>query len=126
MEIVKDIKLIITEARTQAYQSINLAMVYAYWRIGKRIVDEDQNGKIKAEYGKKVIKKLSTQLKKEFGRGFSVDNLENMRKFYLAYPISETVSRKLDMPKFNLSCSHYKQSNPNLSCGVGGKVAWEN
>ena len=77
-------------------------MTQTYWEIGRRIVEEKQGGEKRAEYGKALIKKLSIELAQDFGKGFSVDNLENMRKFYLAYPKSETVSRK-----FELSWSHY-------------------
>ncbi len=94
-------------------------MVYTYFEIGKIIVDEEQKGKTRAEYGKKILKGLSERLSKEFGRGFSVDNLENMRRFYLTYSItekasrnyiktkSETVSRISDSIDFQLSWSHY-------------------
>ena len=77
-------------------------MTTTYWEIGRRIVEEEQNGKVRAKYGKAIIKNLSDELTKEFGKGFSVDNLENMRKFYLTYSKSETPSRN-----FELSWSHY-------------------
>lgn len=77
-------------------------MTQTYFQIGKRIVEEEQGGEIRAEYGKSLLKLLSVQLINEFGKGFSVDNLENMRRFYLAFQKSETVSRK-----FELSWSHY-------------------
>ncbi len=112
MEIFSDIKNILNQARQRAYQTINLAMVQAYWLIGKRIVEEDQQGEARAIYGKALLKTLSEQLNKEFGKGFSVDNLENMRSFYLTYSISETASRKSktmvgSTPNFQLSWSHY-------------------
>ena len=77
-------------------------MTQTYFQIGKRIVEEEQGGETRAEYGKSLLKLLSVQLINEFGKGFSVDNLENMRRFYLAFQKSETVSRK-----FELSWSHY-------------------
>jgi len=67
-------------------------MVYTYFEIGRMIVEEEQNGKERAEYGKQVLKGLSEQLTKEFGKGFSVDNLQNMRKLYLIYSNYETLS----------------------------------
>jgi hypothetical protein len=67
-------------------------MTRTYFEIGKIIVEEEQNGKNRAEYGRKLLKGLSQQLTGEFGKGFSVDNLQNMRKLYLAYSISETMS----------------------------------
>jgi predicted nuclease of restriction endonuclease-like (RecB) superfamily len=108
MQIISDIQLILRQTRWQAYQSVNQAMVQAYWLIGKRIVEEEQHGESKAAYGKGVIKNLSVVLQQEFGKGFSADNLEKMRKFYRVYPISETVSRKLEVPEFKLSWSHYQ------------------
>lgn len=77
-------------------------MTQTYWQIGKRIVEEEQGGRQRAEYGKALLKGLSQELTKEFGKGFSVDNLKNMRRFFLAFQKSETVS-----PKFKLSWSHY-------------------
>lgn len=77
-------------------------MVYTYYEIGRMIVEDEQQGKERAEYGKQVLKELSNRLTAEFGKGFSADNLENMRRFSLAYSISETTSRK-----FTLSWSHY-------------------
>lgn len=98
----QEIKTILQNARNSVYQTINSTMTEAYWQIGKRIVEEKQGGKARAEYGKGLVKNLSLELTKEFGKGFSQDNLENMRKFYLAFSISETTSRK-----FTLSWSHY-------------------
>jgi len=108
MQIIKDIQLILTQARQNAYRSINQTMTQAYWLIGQRIVEEEQGGESRAQYGKAIIKTLSETLSPEFGKGFSVDNLENMRRFYLAFPISETSSRKLEKPDFQLSWSHYQ------------------
>ena len=70
-----EIKAILTEARSQAYKTINMAMVNAYWKIGQRIVLEEQNGKERAEYGKEIIKNLSGVLTAEFGKGFSKRSL---------------------------------------------------
>jgi predicted nuclease of restriction endonuclease-like (RecB) superfamily len=93
---------IIDIARKKVVSSVNLTMVHTYFEIGRMIIEDEQQGKERAEYGKFVLKDLSKQLTEKFGKGFSPDNLENMRKFYLAYSISETVSRK-----FILSWSHY-------------------
>jgi len=99
---IQDIKTLLDTARGKVYKNINEIMTKTYFEIGKRIVEEEQNGKNRAEYGKELLKTLSKELTKEFGKGFSVDNLENMRRFYLAYSKSETPSRK-----FELSWSHY-------------------
>lgn len=98
----QDIKQLLQNAKNKVYQTINTTMTQTYYEIGKRIVEEEQGGETRAEYGKALLKSLSIELSKEFGKGFSVDNLENMRKFYLIFSNSETVSRK-----FNLSWSHY-------------------
>ena len=86
---------LLQNARQQVLRTVNSTMVYTYFEIGRIIVEEEQNGKDRAEYGKQLLKGLSEQLTNEFGKGFSVANLENIRKFYLAYSISETVSRIL-------------------------------
>jgi predicted nuclease of restriction endonuclease-like (RecB) superfamily len=98
----QEIKELLYSAKNKVYQTINTTMTQTYFQIGKRIVEEEQGGESRAEYGKSLLKLLSVQLSNEFGKGFSVDNLENMRKFYLAFQKSETVSRK-----FELSWSHY-------------------
>lgn len=111
MDIYQDIRQIIERGRRQANRQVNLAMVQAYWLVGKRIVEEEQQGEVRATYGKALLKNLSFDLKKDFGKGFSVDNLEKMRGFYLQYPLiakkSETVSRIFEVPDFQLSWSHY-------------------
>ncbi|ATL42730.1 PDDEXK nuclease domain-containing protein [Elizabethkingia sp. HX WHF] len=82
---ISEIRNILAQARMKAYQSVNSAMVEAYWHIGKRIVEEEQNGKERAEYGEALLKNLSVALTKEFGKGFSSSNLRNFRQFYLTY-----------------------------------------
>jgi predicted nuclease of restriction endonuclease-like (RecB) superfamily len=99
---VTEIKELLQKARNSIYQTINATMTQTYWEIGRRIVEEEQGGAARAEYGKGLIKHLSHELSAEFGKGFSVDNLENMRKFYIAFSNSEMASRK-----FSLSYSHY-------------------
>ncbi len=80
-----DIRTILQQARNKAYSAINSAMVEAYWSIGKRIVEEEQKGKGRAEYGANLIKNLSIALNVEFGKGFSIANLKNFRQFYLTF-----------------------------------------
>jgi predicted nuclease of restriction endonuclease-like (RecB) superfamily len=83
---IQEIKQILAQARQRTYQAINSAMVEAYWSIGKKIVEEEQNGNEKAKYGEAVLKELSIALSTEFGKGFSYANLRNFRQFYLTYP----------------------------------------
>jgi predicted nuclease of restriction endonuclease-like (RecB) superfamily len=120
-------------ARKQVVTAVNLTMVHTYFEIGKMIIEEEQQGEIRATYGKGILKDLSKRLTERFGKGFSVENLDRMRFFYKVYatPISSTVLTKLentlpqstsdksknsilsninltnDFPKFQLSWSHY-------------------
>lgn len=108
---------LIEEARQKVASVANLAQVYTNYEIGRQIVEEEQGGKRRADYGKQVLIDLSSRLSSRFGRGFSVDNLQNMRSFYLAYSaieIYETPSSKSSgenyetlSRKFTLSWSHY-------------------
>ncbi len=83
---IQEIKQILTQARQKAYAAVNTAMVEAYWLIGKRIVEEEQNGNDKAAYGREVVKKVSLELSTEFGKGFSETNIKYFRQFYCAFP----------------------------------------
>ncbi len=110
---------LLKQARNSVVRTINKTMVYTYYEIGRIIVEEEQKGKSRAEYGKQLIRELSKKLTSEFGKGFSVRNLEQMRKFYLVYgkhaenkmeTKTQTLSAELTknkMPDFNLSWSHY-------------------
>lgn len=104
-DFIKDIKLIINEARKQTYKSINSIMVQAYWLIGRRIVIQEQNGEKRAEYGTKLIENLSKQLSDSFCNGMSVAQLWNCRQFYTVFPDSEilyTLCRELNWSKIRL------------------------
>ena len=83
---INEIKAILSNARRQAYRAINSAMIDAYWKIGERIVLEEQNGKERADYGKEIIKILSAELTATFGNGFGERNIRNFRQFYLMFP----------------------------------------
>ena len=85
-DFVLEIKQIVTQARQKAYAAINSAMVDAYWQMGKRIVEQEQFGKERADYGAQLLKSLSKELTAEFGKGFSVNSLYYFRQFYLAFP----------------------------------------
>lgn len=100
--IINDIKTILHNAKSRVYQTINSTMTRTYWEIGKRIVEEEQQGKSRAAYGKEILENISNELTKEFGKGFSVANLKNMRQFYLTFSKRQTVSSE-----FELSYSHY-------------------
>ena len=97
-EFFSEVKEILQRARGQAVKTINSVMVEAYWSIGERIVKEEQGGAAKATYGKRVLEALSKSLTNEFGKGFSLANLRNMRQFYLSCPekgIRYTLSSEL-------------------------------
>lgn len=85
-KIYSDIAGLLNVARAKAYHAVNSIMVETYWKIGQRIVEEEQGGSSRAEYGTKLIENLSKYLTDTFGKGFSEANLQNMRKFYLTYP----------------------------------------
>lgn len=93
---------LLKSARKTVVQSVNKTIVDTYFEIGKLIVEEEQNGKSKAEYGQNLIPELSHKLTTEFGKGFSTTNLKQMRTFYLTYSKGQTVS-----DEFKLSWSHY-------------------
>ncbi|NGZ29567.1 MAG: DUF1016 domain-containing protein, partial [Magnetococcales bacterium] len=83
------IRSVLVAARTQVRQMVNSAMVQAYWQIGRLIVEDEQGGLARAEYGKQVLEDLSRRLTEEFGKGFTPHNLRNFRQFYLTFPESE-------------------------------------
>lgn len=93
---------LLKSARRTVVQSVNKTIVDTYFEIGRLIVEEEQNGKSKAEYGQNLIHELSQKLTTEFGKGFSTTNLKQMRTFYLTYSKGQTVS-----DEFRLSWSHY-------------------
>lgn len=100
-DIYSEIKETLLMSRSQAYSAVNSAMVQAYWNIGRIIVEHEQNGSLRAEYGKGVLQHLSEQLSEEFGKGFDVRNLRNMRAFYVTFP-------KWNALRSELSWTHYR------------------
>ena len=92
---------VLKKARATAYKAINFAMVQAYWSVGQLIVEDEQQGKKRAEYGKAVLEEVSKRLTEEFGKGFDVSNLRYMRLFYLNF-------RNCDTLRHELTWSHYR------------------
>lgn len=90
--VYSGIKKILEEARSTAYRAVNIAMVQAYWNIGRVVVEEEQKGKTKADYGEYLIKELAKRLTVEFGKGFTETNLRYMRLFYLLFKIANAES----------------------------------
>ena len=95
VELLKNIKKIIEEAKHKISKDVNTTMVMAYMNIGKMIVEHEQKGNAKAEYGAATLKLLSKELTNLYGRGFSKSNLFSMRRFYLEYGKFQTLSGKL-------------------------------
>lgn len=116
-DFLKNVSDVLLRAQKNAKTAINLSMVYAYFEIGRMIVEEEQHGENRAAYGRYLLRTLSDYLAKQFGKGFSVTNLKQMRQFYLTYGedrISQTLSDQFEnLPavgtgrKFFLSWSHY-------------------
>ena len=114
---LESVAKVLTQARENAKTAVNLSMVYAYFEIGRMIVEEEQHGANRAAYGTKLLKELSAYLTEKYGKGFSVGNLKNIRQFYKVYAndqIGETVFSQFEnFPavstgrKFFLSWSHY-------------------
>lgn len=94
-EIISEIKEVLQVSRLNVAQQVNNELLIAYWNIGRIIVKHEQNDCERAEYGNRTLKELSGTLTREFGKGFSRSNLQNMRAFYLAYPICQSVTGKL-------------------------------
>ena len=94
-QFIQDIKTIVKVARGNVYRAINTTMVAAYWNIGQRIVEEEQDGKHRAEYGKYILRELADALNQEFGKGFDERELRRMRQFYLTFPIRDSLRPEL-------------------------------
>ena len=112
-EFLKSVSDVLTQAREKAKTAVNLSMVYAYFEIGRMIVEEEQQGKNRAAYGQQLLKELSAHLTKTCGKGFSVGNLKNIRQFYKVYSTDQIGETVFNLPavstgrKFFLSWSHY-------------------
>ncbi|PSR56186.1 DUF1016 domain-containing protein [Adhaeribacter arboris] len=100
-ELLTAVKEIIIQAKSLAFKNNNSILLQMYWQIGKLIVEDEQQGKAKAAYGKEVLKNLSRQLTLEFGKGFDESNLRNIRQFYIAFPIRDAL-------RHELSWTHYR------------------
>ena len=100
--LYKQIKEVLTIARNTAYRSVNFVMVQAYWNIGKLIVEEEQKGNERAEYGKSLIKNISKKLTTEFGKGFDKSNVWYMRQFYLVFQKADALRRELTWTHYRL------------------------
>jgi predicted nuclease of restriction endonuclease-like (RecB) superfamily len=100
-ELLDSIRELLINSRHQLVRAVNTTMVQTYWQIGKIIVEDEQSGKARAEYGRQVLENLAKELQREFGKGFNGRNLRNMRAFYLSFPIWNAV-------RTELSWTHYR------------------
>ena len=124
--VIQEIKQILTEAREKVARTVNNELLLAYWNIGRIIVEREQAGLEKAEYGKQLLKSLSKELTRELGKGFSVSNLQYMRRFYIEYENQQTLSVKLSWSHYcellNISNQHarlfYQQESINSNWSV--------
>ena len=99
-DVYSSIKELMDNARNKVAIEVNNILIQTYWEIGRVIIEDEQGNSDRAKYGKPLVTDLSKRLTKEYGKGFSRSNLQNMRNFYLSYPICQTLSGKL-------SWSHY-------------------
>lgn len=115
-QLLQNISSLLDNARKKVAGAVNQTIVLTYYEIGRMIVQDEQNGEDRAEYGKAVLKDLSLHLTEKFGKGFSVENLDRMRFFYKTYSeqISSTlltnssnIIQQTTSVNFNLSWSHY-------------------
>ena len=121
-KLFNSIKEIILQARQRVYRMVNSSLLDTYWQIGYQIVENEQDGNARADYGKGILKNLATQLTVEFGKGFDDSNLRNMRSFYLAFPIRDTLRHELSWSHYRLLCRLDSESkrqyylNESIAC----------
>jgi len=120
------VREILESARAGVARTVNTTQVMANWLIGREIVEEEQRGRRRAGYGTKVLAGLSDQLTHEVGRGYSVDNLEAFRQFYLDYPrlISETMPRNLELPGISETLSRKSAAGPGEPGSLHPGLSW--
>ena len=97
---VDDIRTIINDARSNAVRSVDFCRVQMYWELGRRILEEEQQGKVRADYGSYLIKNLAKAIEPEYGSGFGVRQLEQARQFYRTYPIANTLRSQLNWSQY--------------------------
>ena len=102
LPLFSEIKEIIIQSRQRVFRMANSALLETYWQIGKIIVEDEQRGKERADYGKSVLKNLANQLTLEFGKGFDDSNLRNMRSFYKTFPIRDALRHELSWTHYRL------------------------
>ena len=113
-DLYAGIRNILANARQRAYSAVNFAMVESYWLIGQQIVEHEQHGEARADYGKGLLKELAAKLSVEFGKGFDESNLRYMRLFYRCFPIRDTLRHELTWSHYRrLDCKRVIPISPN-------------
>jgi DUF1016 N-terminal domain len=112
------IRLLLLESRKQVYRAVNFVMVETYWRIGQMIIEHEQGGKARADYGKQILAFLSEKLTAEFGEGFNQTNLKYMRLVYQAFPIRHALRDELTWTHYRL-LSKVSNENARTFYGLG-------
>uniref|UniRef100_A0AAU6WQK3 DUF1016 N-terminal domain-containing protein n=1 Tax=Chryseobacterium endophyticum TaxID=1854762 RepID=A0AAU6WQK3_9FLAO len=106
-QLLQNISALLENARNKVVVAVNQTIVLTYFEVGRMIVEDEQHGESRAEYGKAVLKDLSLHLTKRFGKGFSQRNLEQMRQFYLSYSIPQTLSAESEKYKYHSTVFTY-------------------
>ena len=115
-DIYGEIKETLLQARSRVYAVANSTMVEAYWQIGRIIVEHEQGGNARAEYGKGLIPLLAKRLTEDFGKGFNEQNLRNMRQFYETFPIHHALRSELNWTHYRLLMRVENKAARELPC----------
>jgi predicted nuclease of restriction endonuclease-like (RecB) superfamily len=122
--VYSGIKKILEEARSRAYRAVNISMVQAYWNIGRVIVEEEQKGKTKADYGESLIQELAKRLTQEFGKGFTQTNLWYMRQFFMIFPILHALRGELTWTHYRLLLKVENEKARNFYLNEATETGW--
>ena len=114
-QLYANVKSILATARQRAYTAVNFAMVESYWLIGQTIVEHEQHGEVRADYGKGVLKELAERLTREFGKGFDERELRKMRQFYQLFKIRDTLRPELTWSHYRRLFRQRKNQTPEWS-----------
>ena len=104
------------QSRQRVYRMVNSSLLETYWQIGKLIIEDEQQGNTKSQYGKATLKKLANQLTFEFGKGFDERNLNNMRAFYTSFPIWNALRTELSWTHYRLVSRMDIEDKKNYYC----------
>lgn len=125
--MIDEIRELLLNARQKVATHINTELLSTYWNVGRIIVEHEQNSNERAAYGKQQLRQISKELTKEFGRGFSVSNIQFMRRFYQTYQIQQTVSVKLSWSHYCDCClfltstsAAFMRKKPLIPVGLSG------